>query len=242
MIASVLHPRRFLRLLRVDAMNVSRDPILLIAIVMAVVSAIVFAVARGPVDAAALAAFGIDPFSRYAAPVFLVLPAILIGWVTGFLLLEDRDDGVLLAVDVTPVGKLGFIAYRVTVTALIGAAVTLVAMPLIVPQIAVIPALLLVVAVAAEAVMAAVILPAIARNKVEGIALSKLTNIAAVIPLLAIIPSPWRLLGGIVPTYWIGELLVGPASTPLWLIAAAIVVTHAGWIAVLLWLMDRRVG
>ncbi len=38
---------------------------------------------------------------------------MLIGWVTGFLLLEDRDDGPLLAVDVTPIGKCGFLAYRV---------------------------------------------------------------------------------------------------------------------------------
>jgi hypothetical protein len=32
-------------------------------------------------------------------------------------MLEDRDDGALLALDVTPPGKAGFLAYRVTVTA-----------------------------------------------------------------------------------------------------------------------------
>jgi fluoroquinolone transport system permease protein len=241
-IAGVLDPRRFLRLLRADAMNVSRDPMLLLAIAMAIISAILFAVAREPADAAALAAFGIDPLSRHAAPVFLVLPAILIGWVAGFLLLEDRDDGVLLAVDVTPVGKLGFLTYRVTITALVGAAVTLVALPLIVPGAGLVAQFLVVTSVAAEAVMVAIILLAVARNKVEGIALTKLTNILAFFPLLAILPSPWRFVGGIMPTYWIGELLIGPPSTPLWLIVTALAITHAGWIALLLMLMARRVG
>ena len=43
-----------------------------------------------------------------------------------------------------------------------------------------------------EAVIAAALLPALARNKVEGLALTKLTNIMAVVPLLALLPSPWR--------------------------------------------------
>ena len=54
---------------------------------------------------------------RYLAPIVFVLPALLIAWVTGFLMLEDRDDRALLALDVTPPGKAGFLAYRVTVTA-----------------------------------------------------------------------------------------------------------------------------
>lgn len=243
MMASVLQPRRFLRLWSSDAMNVSRDPMLMFAIVMSIVPAVAFAVAREAMEDAALAAFGVQEISRYVAPVVLVLPAVLIGWVTGFLLLEDRDDGVLLAVDVTPVGKAGFLLYRVTVTALIGAAVTAVAIPLVAPSIVVEARILLVAAVAVESVLAAVILPAIARNKVEGLALTKLTNIAAIIPLIAIIPSPWRFVASFVPTYWIGELLVGPTpAPPIWAIAAAMIVTHVGWAAMLFALLGRRVG
>ncbi|OEO31041.1 hypothetical protein VW23_018305 [Devosia insulae DS-56] len=243
MMLSILRPRRFLRLLTSDAMNVSRDPMLLFAIVMSIVPAIAFAFAREPMDGAALAAFGLPEISSYVALFVLVLPAILIGWVTGFLLLEDRDDGVLLAVDVTPVGKSGFLLYRVTITALIGAAITAVAIPLVVPSIAFEAKILLVAAVAAESVLAAVILPAVARNKVEGLALTKLTNIAAIIPLIAIIPSPWRFVAGIVPTYWIGELLVGPIpALPVGVIAVTMIVTHVGWAAVLFWLLGQRIG
>ena len=243
MMASVLQPRRFLRLLTSDAMNVSRDPMLIFAIVLSIVPAIAFALTREAMNEAALAAFGVDEISRYVALVVLVLPAALIGWVTGFLLLEDRDDGVLLAVDVTPVGKSGFLLYRVTVTALIGAAITAAAIPLVVPAIGLEAGILLVAAVAVESVLAAVILPAIARNKVEGLALTKLTNIAAIIPLVAIVPSPWRFLASLVPTYWIGELLAGSGpALPVWAVAVAMITTHVGWAALLFALLARRVG
>lgn len=243
MMASVLQPRRFLRLLTSDAMNVSRDPMLIFAVVLSIVPAIAFALTREAMNEAALAAFGVDEISSYVALVVLVLPAVLIGWVTGFLLLEDRDDGVLLAVDVTPVGKSGFLLYRVTVTALIGAAITAAAIPLVVPAIGLEAGILLVAAVAVESVLAAVILPAIARNKVEGLALTKLTNIATIIPLVAIVPSPWRFIASFVPTYWIGELVVGPVSAlPIWAVAAAMIITHVGWAALLFALLARRVG
>lgn len=243
MMISVLRPRRFLRLLASDAMNVSRDPMLIAAVVLSIVPPIAFAFTREAMDGAAFAAFGVNEISRYVALSVLVLPAALIGWVTGFLLLEDRDDGVLLAVDVTPVGKSGFLLYRVTVTAMIAAAITAIAIPLVVPQTGAGAKLLLILAVAVEAVLAAVILPAVARNKVEGLALTKLTNIAVIVPLIAIIPSPWRLVAGLIPTYWIGELVLGtePALS-IWLILPAILITHTAWAALLFRLLARRVG
>jgi fluoroquinolone transport system permease protein len=97
--------------------------------------------------------------------------------------------------------------------------------------------------VASEAVIAAVLLPAFARNKVEGLALTKLTNIMAVVPLLALIPSPWRFLGGVVPSFWIGEIMFGvdpKLPDPLILLFALTV--HAAWSVAALWLFSRRVG
>jgi fluoroquinolone transport system permease protein len=216
---------------------------LIFAIVMSVIPALLFVVTRDAMDAAALNAFGVAGISRYVAIVVLALPAVLIGWVTGFLLLEDRDDGVLLAVDVTQIGKSGFLTYRVTVTALVGAAITAIAVPFVAPALELPQRLLIVTAVAMESVLAAVILPALARNKVEGLALTKLTNIAAVVPLIAIVPSPWRYIAGIVPTYWLGELLAPhEPATPFWLIVLAVGITHAGCALLLFALLGRRVG
>lgn len=241
---AIFAPRRFGRLLAADALNISRDPMLLLATLMSVAPSVAFVLGREAMDNAALSAFGLVEFSRYVAPLVLIMPAVLIGWVTGFLLLEDRDDGVLMAVDVTPVGKTGFLGYRGAVTALVAAAITATAVRFVAPDLPLPDAILLVLIVAADAVLAAAILPAIARNKVEGLALTKLTNISVVVPLLAIIPSPFRYVAGIVPTYWIGELLAlsGAAALPFPAIAALALAAHAIAAVLLLKLLKQRAG
>ena len=227
---AVFSPRRLLALIAGDALNIGRDPMLLFATALSLLPAIAFHFGRTPMNDAALAAFGIVEFSRYVAPVALAVPAFLIGWVTGFLLLEDRDEGTLLALDVTPVGKGGFLAYRVAVTALVTLILTLLAAAVVIPEQPWWLIVCIAILVALNAVAAAVVLPALARNKVEGLALTKLTNIAGVVPLLAALPSPWRYLGGIVPTYWIGEVLrLSPDyALPFWLaLPIALAVTLA---------------
>lgn len=237
-------PARLGRLLAADSMNVSRDPMLLLATTMSLSPAVLMLFGRDVLDAAALASFGVAGFSLYAMPLVLMIPAMLIGWVTGFLFLEDRDDGPLLAIDVTPAGKEGFFAYRAAATALVTGAITLAACRLLLPDEGWVFAILMALLIGFEAVLAAIVLPAIARNKVEGLALTKLVNLASLVPFLAIIPSPWRLVAGLFPSYWVGELLNLSRGEPLpfALVAAAAVLVHLGWGALLFRLSSRRAG
>jgi hypothetical protein len=241
---AILNPRRFGRLVQSDAMSVMRDPMLVVVTVMSVVPAPLLYFGRDAMDQAASATFGVAELSRYVVPIALILPAMLIGWVTGFLLLEDRDDGPLLSIDVTPIGKSGFILYRSTVTALITGAITLWAARMLLPEAGWAMTIALTLFIAAEAVLAAVVLPAVARNKVEGLALTKITNIMGIVPVLAAIPSPLRYIAGIVPTYWIGELLPlsDVATLPFGLVFALGLMSHAAAAVVLFRLLARRAG
>ncbi len=241
---SVFAARPVGRLFVSDALNIARDPTLVFATLFSLMPAIAFSFGKAPMDDAAEAAFGIAGFSRYVAPLALCLPAYLIGWVTGFLFLEDRDEGTLMAIDVTPVGKAGFMGYRVVVTVMITIAVTVFGARLVVPEAGWPMTVLISVLVALQAVQAAFILPALARNKVEGLAVTKLVNLLAVAPLLAAVASPWRYLAGIVPAFWVGELF-NLSSAPHLPMAATItlaLVTHLGVAALLCRLMLRRAG
>jgi len=204
---AILAPSRLARLIGADARNVGRDPMLIMATVMSLIPSIGLWLGRSAIDETALHAVGVAAFSSYAVPVALLLPAFMVGWVSGFLFLEDRDDGPLMAIEVTPIGKLGFMVYRVAATALITAAITVLAAQLLMPDGDLWIKALILLLVPTNAVLGALVLPAVARNKVEGMAVAKLINLAAVAPLLAILPSPFRLIGGIVPTYWLGEWL-----------------------------------
>lgn len=243
-VLAIFAPRRFSRLVAGDAVNVARDPMLVFATSMSLLPALALHFTAGPMDAAALSAFGVASLSRYFVPLALMIPAVLIGWVTGFLLLEDRDEGMLLALDVTPVGKSGFLAYRATITALLSVAVTLYAWQLILPEVGLHVILGLTAVVALNAVGAAVVLPAIARNKVEGLALTKLTNLISVVPLLAAIPSPWRFLAGAIPSYWVGELigLAGAGTLPFHLALPLALAVNAIAVMLMFRLFQSRVG
>lgn len=241
---AIFVPRRFVRLMVSDAKNIGRDPMLMTVSGLSIAPVIAFWLGKAAMDDAALAAFGVDHISRYVAPMVLVLPALLVGWVTGFLMLEDRDDGALLALDVTPPGKAGFLAYRVTVTAGVAAVITLLAAPLVITEFGGGVVALIALFIAAEAVIAALLLPAVARNKVEGLALTKLTNIASLAPLVAFAPYPMRYAAGLAPPFWVGELLLPPDEVGIGLPAAAALgaAIHIAVIAVLFRRLREKAG
>ena len=120
----------------------------------------------------------------------------------------------MLAVDVTPVGKRGFMSYRFAVTAAITFVLTLFGSALLLPERGVAVALVLSVMIAMDAIGMALILPALARNKVEGLAVTKAVNILSFAPLAALLPLPWRYLAGFIPTFWVGELIYNAPDFP----------------------------
>ena len=232
---------RWRRIIHYDLRNIARDPMLLIVLVMSALPALGLAIWRTDIDAAASAAFGTPGFTRYLIPVTLVLPALLIGWVVGFLTLEDRDEGALTAVAITPLGARGYLGYRAALAAILTLVLTVYGIVLLLPEASLGIAIVLTLLVAIEAVLSAAVLPAVARNKVEGLALTKLTNILSVVPLLALLPAPWRYLFAVVPSYWIGELLLVPSAETLpliWLAGLALLV-HGAAAALLLWRVRR---
>lgn len=241
---SVFAPWRLGRLMASDAMSISRDPTLIFSALLSLAFPVAFVLLREPLNRLVMDWLGLADAARYAVPLVLVLPAMLVGWVTGFLLLEDRDDNTLLAIGVTPLGRLGFVGYRVAVTAVVVFAIVAASAPSVAPGTSPGMALLLALLIAAEGVMVAAILPAVARNKVEGLALTKVMNLAGVVPFVAIIPSPWRYLAAVIPSYWVGDLLALSNRSYLSLTVAALiaVAVHAVAMAAALRLAGRRGG
>ncbi|MEM6927128.1 MAG: hypothetical protein AAF602_09380, partial [Myxococcota bacterium] len=102
----------WLALARADAANLGRDPLLLTASVVALPVGLLVRIIRAPL-AGALAAY-VPPADLDAllGSFVLVLPAMLAGTVQGFLRLEERDEHVEAAVQVSPVGLPGLWRWR----------------------------------------------------------------------------------------------------------------------------------
>jgi fluoroquinolone transport system permease protein len=203
----LLSPVMFNALFRADLANIARDPLLAGGAVMSVLPGLLLLVFGSRIDAAALDGLGIAGLSYILAGIALMMPGAILGWIYGFLLLEDRDDNVLMAIEITPLGKTGFIVWRLASVFALAFTLNAVMAPLMLPGNGAIAAVGLVILASLHALTTALFLLAFAANKVEGLALTKLVNIALLAPLLALLPAPWRWLAAPIPPFWLGEML-----------------------------------
>ena len=197
-------------LARADLRNIARDPLLLWIGALPFFLALFFRLAPLLRDIL-LARFAFDLATYYPliASAFLTSAPGIAGMVVGFLLLDERDDGVLMAIAVTPLHPAAYLAYRVAAPLLVGFATTVVAYPLL--GFVALPAgdLVAVAAVAAmTAPVTALFLAIFAENKVSGFAVVKILNVVGIAPVAAwFVDEPLQWLAGIVPSYWPMKML-----------------------------------
>lgn len=140
------------------------------------------------------------------AAVLLVLHTpVIFGTLAGLLLLEDRDAGLLAPLETTRAGIRTLVGYRLAATVV----VTSVTLALTLPLAGVTHAaglagwLLTAVAAGAVSVVPALLLAALARNRVQGVAVMKLIGLPLYLPLGA-----WFVTGAVrwafapLPTAW----------------------------------------
>lgn len=191
---------------RIDARGVWRDPLLrwLVVMPLGVVPLMRYGV---PFVAARLEdrlAFDLVPFYPLVASSLLLFMPAMVGMVVAFLLLDERDDGTLTALEVTPIGLGTYLLYRIAAPMLVSVALTMAIVPLVglvrVGPLTLAAATLL---AAPFAPLYALFLASYARSKVEGFALAKAAGVIVWPPVFAyFVAPPWQALFGLLPTFW----------------------------------------
>ncbi len=155
-----------------------------------------------------------DHYPTIMAFLILINP-YMYGAMAAFMVLDDREDRSIQAVQVTPLTLSSYLNIRTTLIVLIsiisGVLITLLVdlFPITLGQSIIINTLL---ALAAPFNM--VLINNIAKNKVEGFAVVKGTGIMLMLPLVAFyIPQKYSLLAGIVPGYW-PAMAIGRLADP----------------------------
>lgn len=117
----------------VDARQVRRDPLLRWVVIVPLFIAIA-ARAVLPQLLARLEARVDLPLSDYYDPIMgvalLLLVPMLVGMVTGFLLLDQRDDRTIAAIQVTPLSLRAYVAFRLAAPMVLSVVMTPLALPL----------------------------------------------------------------------------------------------------------------
>ena len=136
-------------------------------------------------------------------------------------ILDESDLGLARAIAVTPVGRNGYLLSRIGVPAIIST-VYCVIITLIfrLSDIGTLRLLLLALCSGVLSITAALMIVAMAKNKVEGMAYTKLTGLlVAGLPVVLLVPSPYIYIAAFLPTFWMTEIAVGES---LWLVILAL--------------------
>ncbi|MFP3854078.1 MAG: hypothetical protein ACLFWD_07270 [Anaerolineales bacterium] len=227
----------------IDLRSVRRDSLLSWMVFMPLFLGVFIRLAVPPLRNRLLELLGFDlaPYYPVIISYFLImLTPMVFGMLIGFLLLDERDDDTLQALQVTPLTMSAYLAYRLAVPMLLSVAMIFVIFPLAgLVRMAAGPLLLVAVVAAPIAPLIALFLASFAENKVEGFALVKAVGGVLVLPVVAyFLPGNWELLFGVMPTYWAIKVfwLLDAGRTGVWIFA----LTGLIYQAVLVSLLRRR--
>jgi fluoroquinolone transport system permease protein len=175
---------------------------------------------------------GVYPLLKDYHPLVMMFAclqtAIMFGFITSFLILEEKDENVLQAIRVLPISSSFFIAYRLlfaTSFSFLGALFMVLWGGL--TSLGFIDAILLSVQYSLAAPLITLIIATYAKNKIEGMAFFKGIDLLLIIPILSLfLTGAVRYVFGFIPVFWTYQLydiaLKGEPITAVFLIGMAI--------------------
>jgi fluoroquinolone transport system permease protein len=233
------------QLIKSDFRNIGRDPMLMMASI-APVLLILFALFVFPLVSGLTEKHLNFPLAQYFTfgYIFLIIIApMLLGMVYGFILLDERDGGIIGYISITPLGKSGYLMVRMLVPSIFSFLFCIMFFLLtgFNDILNLLQLGILALIIATEAPMMLLFLGAFAGNKVEGIAISKGFGILLMTVVLDYFFSGnWRILLSISPLWWIERGVMNPQYIYPYLFGGAIV--HFIFIFLLFRKFIRRVG
>lgn len=235
---------RLLRLSFHDIVNSLRDPIRLyiLAFPFIITGAVRWLLPY--FESAMMQYVDLSEFHDLIAGMLLILIPVLIGALSGFIFLDEKDEGTSLVIITTPLGRGGYMLYRLLSPTLFAFILSLIILPLVhVIEYKPDSLFLLSIMAALEAPICALFISLLAGNKVEGIAAAKGLMLFLFIPIAGYFIKPGiKLLLGIVPFFWpVHAFLAAEESSATfnyYLMAGFIV--HLIWLSSLVKLFKKK--
>ncbi len=220
---------RNIYLVKGDWKTIGRDPMLMISMI-APVFLLLIAVFGFPVISdltTQMFSFPLEPYFPIGSLFLFPLIPMLIGMVYGFILLDERDGGIISYLAITPLGKSGYLSIRMFLPTCLSILLCIAFLEFtgFNQLLNTIEIVVLSVIVSTEAPMILLLLGAYADNKVEGIAMSKGIGII-MFPIIIdyLLTGAWRWAMAISPLWWVERAVFStPPDRWLYLTGAAFV-------------------
>jgi len=188
-----------------DARNWVRDPTLLLAASAPLALGALSRVGLPLANRQYLPGVALEPFYPVALAFLVGFPPYIYGFIVGFFVLEDREQGTLTALAVSPLTARGYLVYRGATAYALGVVGVVVAVAVFGLETLAPWTFVGVAAVAGLAgPVSTFLFAALASDSIEGLAINKLLATTVVVPALAIlaVPTPLEYAAGLVPVYW----------------------------------------
>ncbi len=191
----------------IDVRSVRRDNTLSWMVFIPIASTVALRFGMPPLTARILERydFNLEPYYPVLlAYLFVIMAPMVFSVLISFLLLDEKDDKTLTALQVTPLSLNAYLAYRITVPVLLTLVIMFVIFPISgMDDLGLGDISLIAIAAAPLSPMFALFLASFAENKVQGFALMKMVGFILFIPVFAYFThSGWELAFGLIPTYW----------------------------------------
>lgn len=148
--------------------------------------------------------------SQVVTVVFILINGFMFGAVTGFTLLDDQDDKVILSLRITPIDVKHYVFVKLLVGYVMGILATLLLLIAadFLPNISLLSLIYILVLAPLSGPIIALFINCFASNKVEGFVMMKLSGIILLVPVASLFLTNWtELFLFIIPGFWPARLI-----------------------------------
>lgn len=154
--------------------------------------------------AAQAESFDLETYYPIIVALFVLVSPLYYGVILGLLVLEEKDENVLLAVAVTPLQLNNYLVARIAVYTIVSLPLVVIVHEMIdVIEVSLIKLFFVAIAASLNTAMVVMLLAAFCKNQMEGFVIGKAMSPLILLPLVMyFVPDYWHLICGVLPTYW----------------------------------------
>lgn len=228
-------------LFRNDIKQVVRDPIMALLLVAPLLLITVFKLLEVLLIPflAIKTGFDMAPYTAYVQAFVLLINSGMLGIVTGFMMLDERDGNIAQLLEVTPMGRSGYLINRLLFASLLSIVYCIISFAVF--KLVYLPLISIIFLSVLSAMYTAIIGLLIysgADDKVKGLTFAKGLNSLVLFAFTDLFSLNWlTILSWFFPPYWMTMTIKTPHSLMVYGIALLV---HAGWLGFLIFRYSRR--
>jgi hypothetical protein len=224
-----------------DIKQIMRDPIMAILLFAPLLLISVFKILEIFLFPFLAAKVGFDliPYSAYILSFILLMNSGMLGIVTGFMMLDERDGNISQLLEITPLGRGGYLINRIAFASLLSIIYCLLSFAIFAqPMLPLFTIVLLSALLAIYTAIIGLLIFSGADDKVKGLTFAKGLNTLVLFAFTDLFALRWlTVLSWFFPPYWITLIIKTPHSLT---IAGIALLVHVFWLGVLVFRYTKR--